>query len=116
MAAALQTLGASKAARRFAVLGEMLELGESAERAHRELGEKVPAANVEALFLMGTHAALVREAAVQGGLAADRITIAATHDAVIAALRALLRDGDLVLVKGSRGARLEKVVAGIEPT
>jgi len=64
---------------------------------------------------MGTHAALVRDEAVAGGLAADRITIAATHDAVAGALRALLRDGDLVLVKGSRGARLEKVIAGLEP-
>ena len=114
MAAALQTLGASNAARRVAVLGEMLELGESAERAHRELGARVPAARVDALFLMGTHAALVRDAAVAGGLAPERITIAATHDAVAAALRALLRDGDLVLVKGSRGARLEKVIAGLE--
>jgi len=115
MAAALQTLGASHAARRIAVLGEMLELGESAERAHRELGARLPTAKVDALFLMGTHAALVRDEAVAGGLAADRITIAATHDAVAGALRALLRDGDLVLVKGSRGARLEKVIAGLEP-
>src|SRR4029079_13051732 len=58
MAAALQTLGASHAARRIAVLGEMLELGESAERAHRELGARLPTAKVDALFHMGTHAAL----------------------------------------------------------
>jgi UDP-N-acetylmuramoyl-tripeptide--D-alanyl-D-alanine ligase len=115
MAAALQTLAASRAARRFAALGEMLELGASAERAHRELGTRAGGAGLAALYLMGTHAALVRDAAVAAGLAADRITIAPTHDALAAMLRATLRDGDLLLLKGSRGAALERVLAGLRP-
>jgi UDP-N-acetylmuramoyl-tripeptide--D-alanyl-D-alanine ligase len=115
MAAALQTLGASRAARRFAVLGEMLELGESAERAHRELGARVPAARVDALFLMGTHAALVRDAAVAGGLAPERITIARRTTRWPTRSARCSRDGDLVLVKGSRGARPREGVARLEP-
>jgi len=114
MAAALQTLAASRAARRLAVLGEMLELGVSAERAHRELGARAAGARIDALYLMGTHAALVREAAVAAGLPAGCITIAGTHAALADALRATLRAGDLVLLKGSRGAALEKVLQRLE--
>jgi UDP-N-acetylmuramoyl-tripeptide--D-alanyl-D-alanine ligase len=115
MAAALQTLAASRAARRFAALGEMLELGTSAERAHRELGTRAAGAGLEALWLMGTHAALVRDAAVAAGLPADRITIASTHEALADMLRATLGDGDLLLLKGSRGAALEKVLRRLRP-
>ena len=109
MAAALQTLAASAAERRIAALGEMLELGASAESAHRELGARAAAAGLDALFLMGTWAGVVREAALAAGLPADRITIAETHDALAELLRAMLASGDLLLLKGSRGAALEKV-------
>ena len=115
MAAALQTLAASRAARRFAALGEMLELGTSAERAHRELGTRAAGAGLAALYLMGTHAALVRDAAVAAGLPVERITIAPTHEALAEQLRATLRDGDLLLLKGSRGAALEKVLHRLRP-
>jgi UDP-N-acetylmuramoyl-tripeptide--D-alanyl-D-alanine ligase len=110
MAAALQTLAASAAPRRFAALGEMLELGASAESAHEEVGRRAADARVDGLFLMGTHAARVRDAAVAAGLPSDRIGIFPTHDAMAEALRAMLRAGDLLLVKGSRGAALERVV------
>jgi UDP-N-acetylmuramoyl-tripeptide--D-alanyl-D-alanine ligase len=115
MAAALQTLSASRAGRRIAALGEMLELGASAESAHREVGRRAAAAGVDALFLMGTHAAAVREAACAAGLAADRVAIAPTHDALAEALRALLGPGDLLLLKGSRGAALERVLQRLGP-
>jgi UDP-N-acetylmuramoyl-tripeptide--D-alanyl-D-alanine ligase len=115
MAAAIQTLAASRAGRRLAVLGEMLELGASAEEAHREVGRRIAAAGVDALFLIGTHAALVRDAALGAGLAAERITLAATHEALADAVRATMRAGDLVLLKGSRGAALEKVLRRLEP-
>jgi UDP-N-acetylmuramoyl-tripeptide--D-alanyl-D-alanine ligase len=115
MAAALQTLAASRAGRRLAALGEMLELGPAAERAHRELGRRAAAADLDGLWLMGQWAAAVREAAIAAGLPADRIAIAPTHDALAAALRATLRDGDLLLLKGSRGAALEKVLERLVP-
>jgi UDP-N-acetylmuramoyl-tripeptide--D-alanyl-D-alanine ligase len=110
MAAALQTLRASTGERRIAALGEMLELGAAAESAHRELGTRAAAAALDALYLMGSHAAAVRDGAIAGGLPADRITIAPTHDALSEMLRATLRAGDLLLLKGSRGAALEKVL------
>jgi UDP-N-acetylmuramoyl-tripeptide--D-alanyl-D-alanine ligase len=115
MAAALQTLAASHAARRIAALGEMLELGAAADRAHREIGRRAAAARLDGLYLMGTHAAAVRDGATEGGLAPERIAIFSTHDALAEALRATLRAGDLLLVKGSRGAALERVLGRLGP-
>jgi len=110
MAAALRTLAASRGRRRVAVLGEMRELGAEAGPAHRELGRTAAQAALDRLFLLGAHAGDVRAGAEAGGLPADRITVATSHDELAAALRAFCRSGDLVLLKGSRGAAMEEVL------
>jgi UDP-N-acetylmuramoyl-tripeptide--D-alanyl-D-alanine ligase len=110
MAAALRTLAASRGRRRAAVLGEMRELGAEAVRAHRELGAAAAALHVDALFLLGAHADAVRAGAEAAGFPADRITIAATHEELGGRLAAWCRAGDLVLLKGSRGAAMEEVL------
>jgi len=110
MAAALSTLAASRGRRRLAALGEMRELGEEAPRAHRELGAAAAGARLDALFLLGPHAAEVRAGAEAAGLPAECITIAASHDELAARLAAYCRAGDLVLLKGSRGAAMEEVL------
>src|SRR5881392_4035631 len=110
MAAALSTLAASRGRRRLAVLGEMRELGAEAACAHRELGAAAAGARLDALFLLGPHAAEVRAGAEAAGLPAERITIAASHDELAARLAAYCRAGDLVLLKGSRGAAMEEVL------
>jgi UDP-N-acetylmuramoyl-tripeptide--D-alanyl-D-alanine ligase len=115
MAAALQTLAASRAPRRAAALGEMLELGGAAESAHDELGARAAAAGLDALFLIGTHAGRVRAAALASGMAGDRVTVAADHAGLGRALVAWLRPGDLLLLKGSRGAALERVLPALGP-
>ena len=110
MAAALSTLAASRGRRRLAALGEMRELGDEAPRAHRELGAAAAAARLDALFLLGPHAGEVRAGAEAAGLPAECITIAASHDELAARLAAYCRAGDLVLLKGSRGAAMEEVL------
>ncbi len=117
MAAALRTLAASRGRRRLAALGEMRELGGEALRAHRELGSIAAEANLDALFLIGPHAAEVRAGAEAAGMPAARITVAASHEELAARLGTDLRQGDLLLVKGSRGAAMEKVLRqlGAEP-
>jgi UDP-N-acetylmuramoyl-tripeptide--D-alanyl-D-alanine ligase len=110
MAAALRTLAASRGRRRAAVLGEMRELGAEAVHAHRELGAAAAAVQVDALFLLGRHADAVRAGAEAAGFPADRITIAATHEELGGRLAAWCRAGDLVLLKGSRGAAMEEVL------
>jgi UDP-N-acetylmuramoyl-tripeptide--D-alanyl-D-alanine ligase len=110
MAAALQTLSASRAGRRLAALGEMRELGAEAEAAHEALGTVAAQARLDALYLLGPHAGLVRAGAEAAGMAAERIVVATDHEDLAARLRAACRPGDLLLLKGSRGAALETVL------
>jgi UDP-N-acetylmuramoyl-tripeptide--D-alanyl-D-alanine ligase len=114
MAAALSTLAASRGRRRLAALGEMRELGSEATAAHRQLGEVAARAALDALFLLGEHAAAVRDGAEAAGMAAERITLATSHDDLAARLRAFCRTGDLLLLKGSRGAAMEEVLRRLQ--
>jgi len=114
MAAALDTLVASRAGRRLAVLGEMRELGAHADAACRELGAVAAAAHLDTLLLLGAQAPLVRDGALAAGMEAARVLVAADHDEAARVLRASLRAGDVVLLKGSRGATLERVLERLE--
>jgi len=110
MAAALRSLREAPAARRIAVLGDMLELGAGADGLHREVGRLAGELGVDTLYLFGEHAAVTADGALEGGLAAKSIRALPTHAAIAEALQATLRPGDWVLVKGSRGQRMEEVV------
>jgi UDP-N-acetylmuramoyl-tripeptide--D-alanyl-D-alanine ligase len=104
MRAAIDDLAETASARRVAVLGDMLELGPDAPRLHREIGEHARAAGVELLLTVGPLAVEMR-----AGFAGESY---AAPDAQAAAelLEPLLREGDTVLVKGSRGVGLERVL------
>jgi UDP-N-acetylmuramoyl-tripeptide--D-alanyl-D-alanine ligase len=110
MAAALHTLAASGASRRLAVLGEMRELGTETEAAHLELGRVAAACALDLLVVLGPHAGLVRDGAIAAGMAPGRIVLARDHADAGAGLRDFCRDGDLLLLKGSRSASLESVL------
>jgi UDP-N-acetylmuramoyl-tripeptide--D-alanyl-D-alanine ligase len=108
MRAALETLAEICAGRRIAVLGDMLELGNESVVAHRELGA-LAAGTVQRLYLLGEQGAVVADAARTAGMAAGTVTVAASADEIIDDLRSLLATGDCILVKGSRGMRMERV-------
>ncbi len=103
MRAALEDLRQTAAGRRVAVLGDMLELGPEEPRFHRELGAQAAAAGVDLLVTVGARAALAGE-----GFAAEHRH---ARDASEAArlVPALVRAGDTVLIKASRGVGLELV-------
>ncbi len=104
---ALAAAAALPAARRWVVLGDMLELGEGAARFHREAGEEATRRGFSPIVGVGELAReLVATAAEAGAATAWYPTAAAAAAAVGPA-----RPGDLVLVKGSRGIGLEVVVA-----
>ena len=115
VAAALEFLAESPIAfgrHRYAVLGDMLELGPDEERLHRQIGARA-AAIAEALVAVGQRGRWIGEAAIAAGLA--RVTIVADADEARAAVERDLAPGvgDLVLVKGSRGIELDRLVAAL---
>jgi UDP-N-acetylmuramoyl-tripeptide--D-alanyl-D-alanine ligase len=117
MEAALDSLARLRGAgRAFAVLGDMGELGAHAEAGHRQIGARAGSLRVDALYALGRLAPLVCEAAQGAGLAAARAHVAASHEQIARALRAELRAGDIVLVKGSRSMRMERVVEALTGT
>jgi UDP-N-acetylmuramoyl-tripeptide--D-alanyl-D-alanine ligase len=96
--------------RRIAVLGEMLELGKGAMQGHKEVGIAA-AATVDLLVVVGGGAATgITAGAKAGGLDPSRILEARDRDAAVDLLRGRLRDGDVVLVKASRGVELDLLV------
>ena len=96
--------------RKIAVLGDMLELGAHAAPAHREIGELVAQTGVALLVTVGPNARGIADGALAAGLGAQRVVAVADAVEAAATLRWLLRDGDFVLLKGSRGIHLEKVL------
>ena len=112
MRAALETLRAMKVeegGRRIACLGDMLELGEDAPALHRGVGTIAEGLGVDLIFATGPLAVeIVRGApGLGGGHYPDR-------NRLILALNENLRSGDILLVKGSRGMRMEEVIAGLD--
>ncbi len=98
--------------RRVAVLGEMLELGKGAAAGHREVGTAA-AATCDLLVVVGAAAAGIAAGARAGGLDPSRILEARDRDAALDLLRSRLRDGDIVLVKASRGVELDLLVEAL---
>jgi UDP-N-acetylmuramoyl-tripeptide--D-alanyl-D-alanine ligase len=107
----LETLAAwPRASRRILVAGEMLELGTQATELHRSVGRKCVECGVEWLLAVQGAARFFVEGATQVGLPADRAAFFPSAEEAAERLLALLRPGDVVLVKGSRGVHLERVI------
>jgi UDP-N-acetylmuramoyl-tripeptide--D-alanyl-D-alanine ligase len=104
--ASLDALESIEAERHIAVLGEILELGDSSEAEHRGVGEYA-ATKADIVIAVGAN---VRPAALGAG---DRGVALADRDAAVAWLRENLGAGDVVLVKGSRGAHMDEVAAAL---
>ena len=114
MAAALDLL-ADLPGRHVAVLGEMLELGDGHESGHLRVGETA-APIVDLLIVVGAEATPIAEGAVAAGLDRSRIHVVPDAEAALDALEPRLRDGDVVLIKASRGIGLDRVVDGLRLT
>jgi UDP-N-acetylmuramoyl-tripeptide--D-alanyl-D-alanine ligase len=108
VAAAMTTLGLA-AGRRVLFLGDMLELGDASAGLHREVGEKL-AGRVDAVVGVGPMAKHVVEAARASGMDESALHHFADSETAAAAAADLARPGDTILVKGSRGMRMERVL------
>ncbi|MEW6726718.1 MAG: UDP-N-acetylmuramoyl-tripeptide--D-alanyl-D-alanine ligase [Bacillota bacterium] len=97
-----------------AVLGNMFELGERAQAAHYEVGEACAREGVGYLVTVGNLARETARGALENGMAEDRVRPCADNEEALNALKELLKGHEFVLVKGSRGMKMETVVAGLE--
>ncbi len=109
----LADLRIGETARRYAVLGDMLELGTETENAHRAVGFKVAELGVDYLITVGEAAKQLAHAAEEAGHDPDRIATFADATSAARFLQDKLDEGDVVLIKGSRGMHLELVVKEI---
>lgn len=113
MSAALRTLAdlaAASGARPVAVLGDMLELGGFEAEAHRRLGAEAARTGVRALALFGPRSRGAAEAARAGGLEPFHTE---DMDALVRWAKGTVAKGDVLLVKGSRGMKLERLVEAL---
>lgn len=96
--------------KRIMVTGDMLELGAEASHLHRELGTCVAHAGVDRLLALGQFAGDVARGAQAQGLPPHRLAACKDLDPLLAILDCWLDPGDVLLVKGSRGMQMERVV------
>jgi UDP-N-acetylmuramoyl-tripeptide--D-alanyl-D-alanine ligase len=99
--------------RRVAVLGEMLELGPYERPGHEKVGLRA-AEVAERLIAVGDRAKLIVEAARHAGMSKARITWVPDVPQAIEILNAELKEGDIVLIKGSHGLRMDRIVSALE--
>lgn len=100
------------ARRKIAVLGDMLELGYYTEEGHRQVGAKA-AKVVDLLFTVGDRARFIADEAKKQGLSEDKILEFSTSDEARLKVQEVMKRGDIILVKGSRGMRMEEIVREI---
>lgn len=98
---------------RVAVLGEMYELGQYERQGHEKVGLRA-AEVAERLFLIGDKAQMIASAARRAGLPAANITWLPDVPSAIDLLRTELKEGDVVLIKGSHGLQMDRIVSALE--
>ena len=114
MAAALKALRwMAGDGRCVAVLGHMAELGSISVEEHERVGELLARLGVDELVTVGDQARMIAVGAEREGVEPERIHRCADVGQAVAVVKAIVRPGDLVLVKASRVARLERVAEAL---
>ena len=96
--------------RRFFIVGEMLELGDLSKPAHKALGVDVAKYSIDYLVTVGDLSSHVAKSAVASGMNKKNTAIASGYECAVAFIKKHSRSGDCLLVKGSRGSKMEEVV------
>lgn len=106
---ALEFLRDLPAQRKIAVLGDMKELGKYSEKAHKEIGKEA-AKSVEYIFVVGEEAKFIALGALEGGFKKENIFEFSNSTEAGKKLKEIISRGDLILVKGSRGMKMEETI------
>ena len=109
---ALATLGEMKATRKVAVLGDMLELGKHTEEEHKKAGSMAKE-NADVLIAVGPRAQYIASGALDAGMAESKVFTFQNSKEAATFVHDFIALGDVVLVKGSQGVRMERVVSEI---
>ncbi|MFA5413039.1 MAG: UDP-N-acetylmuramoyl-tripeptide--D-alanyl-D-alanine ligase [Patescibacteria group bacterium] len=96
--------------KKFAVLGDMLELGSFSEEGHKQVGRAAAASGVDFLVTVGERSRDIVRAAKEAGMSEDKISNFPTPEEAGIFVQGKMKQGDIVLIKGSQGMRMEKVV------
>jgi UDP-N-acetylmuramoyl-tripeptide--D-alanyl-D-alanine ligase len=108
--AAMEILQNIKAARRIVVMGDMLELGEETEADHREIGRKIFLDKIDLFFAFGKRMKFAVEELEKHAFPKENVFYFENQEALGRKLQETIKEGDLILVKGSQGMRMEKIV------
>jgi UDP-N-acetylmuramoyl-tripeptide--D-alanyl-D-alanine ligase len=108
--AALDVLREIKTSRKIAVLGDMLELGVETEKNHRQIGRKIAEIKADLIFFLGTRMKFAAEELKRHNFNPEKIFYFDNHADLGRKVQAEMREGDLVLIKGSQAMRMEKIV------
>lgn len=110
---ALRTLGEIKwQGRKIAILGDMLELGKHTIEAHKNVG-KIAKENANILFIVGLRASAIKTGALEAGMNDEEIYEFLDSNQTGNFIKTFVQKNDLILVKGSQGMRMERVVEAI---
>ena len=99
--------------KRIAVIGDMLELGEQSDELHREAGSFIADRQISTLVTVGDKASRIAEGALGDGFSGDSVFICGSNSEAVERLRKIMGSGDIVLIKGSRGMKMEEIVESL---
>ena len=106
--------GLADSKRKVLVLGDMAELGDQAERCHREIGREAGRSGAHVIVAAGAYARVVADGATVAAGTTKRIYAYPDLEALVGKIRSLIKPGDAVLLKASRRARFERLIPSIE--
>lgn len=114
MLAALEVLvSLGNTRRKISVLGDMYELGNYTQAAHQLVGKKTKELDITYLITVGELASIIAQSAIEAGMSPKKIRTCHDNEEALFYLKEIVSDGDIILVKGSRGVKMEQIVAGL---
>ena len=99
-----------KSGRKIGVLGDMMELGDQAEALHFRLGRLIASLKIDLLFYVGEYRDAVREGAIASSMKEEAIRVFEKKEELLVELRKNLLRGDNLLIKASRGMKMEEII------
>ncbi len=103
----------TEAGKYYVVFGDMLELGAISEEAHQDIGKKIKELKIDYLLAFGEKARDIARGAIEAGMDKDHVYTFSDHHQAGLFLQDRVKKNDIILVKGSQGVRMEKIVKEI---